>query len=144
MTSFISSTIFLYKTFFLIIKWIHICYKNFGKYKCFQDCCFQLLKRVVRGLGRTMDNYYYFFRPTYQLWPYSRFSQSNSEEGNVLKGPSCPYWTPPRPRSGRSPLRVQVYVSCLLGPDTMDKGPAWSLEERDRISFSSSRQSVLG
>lgn len=31
-----------------------------------------------------MDNYYYFFRPTYQLWPYSRFSQTANEEGNVL------------------------------------------------------------
>lgn len=31
-----------------------------------------------------MDNYYYFNRLTYQLWPYSRFSQTANEEGSVL------------------------------------------------------------
>ena len=62
-----------------------------------------------------MDNQYYFLRPTYQLWLYSRRSQTANEEGNVLQGdhpvitehPCAKEWQTPLETASLSNLSVQ-------------------------------------
>lgn len=90
-----------------------------------------------------MDNYYYFFRSSYQLWPYSRHSQTTNEEGNVLYGDHPVITDRPCAKEWQIPLQ-SVSLCNLFSPDTMAQGTAWSLQERGRISFPPASQSVPG
>lgn len=90
----------------------------------------------MRGLERTMDNYYYFFRSTYQLWPYSRFSQTANEEGNGFQGAILSLLNTPGAKEWHtSPQSTSL---CNLSAQTRHNG------QEARISSLPANQSVLG
>lgn len=82
-----------------------------------------LILALKNGNERTMDNYHYIFQPNLSTMAlFQAFLRLPMRKEICFEGGILPLLHASEPRSGKFPCRMQVYVICLLGPDTMAKG----------------------